>query len=141
MKRIFLDTNILIDFLSDRKPFSNAAASLFEFSISGKIKLYVSAVSYNIVYYILRQSFSNAETIRLLKELTEMVDIVDVTKNIIKESLVSAFKDFEDSIQYNCALSVPKIDLLVTRDEKDYKKSALPVMNPQEAISFLQSII
>lgn len=139
MKRFFLDTNVLIDFLSDQKPFSTAAAALFEFSLSKKIQLYISAVSYNNIYYIIRQSKSHVATIDLLNELTEMVEIADVTKTIIKKALISGFKDFEDAIQYHCALTTSKIDLIVTRDTKGYKKSALPVMNPQEAISFFKN--
>lgn len=139
MKRFFLDTNVLIDFLSDQKPFSTAAAALFEFSLSKKIQLYISAVSYNNIYYIIRQSKSHVATIDLLNELTEMVEIADVTKTIIKKALISGFKDFEDSIQYHCALTISKIDLIVTRDTKGYKKSTLPVMNPQEAISFFKN--
>ena len=138
MKQIFLDTNVIIDFLADRKPFSVAAAQIFNFAILGKIRIYISAVSYNNIYYILRQSFSNTETIKLLDELCEMTEIADVTKAIIKKSLKSDLKDFEDAIQYNCALSLNKIDFIVTRDTKDFKKSALSVMNPKEALSLIE---
>ena len=68
-----------------------------------------------------------------------MTEITDVTEAIIKKSLKSEFKDFEDAIQYNCALTISKLDFIVTRDSKDFKKSTLPVMNPQEAISIINS--
>lgn len=138
MKHIFLDTNIVIDFLADRKPFSLFAAKLFNFSILGKAKIYVSAVSYNNIYYILRQSHSSVETLKLLDELSEMTEITDLTKSIIKKSLKSDFKDFEDAIQYNCALSLFKIDFIVTRDTKDFKKSTLSIMTPEEAVRLLE---
>ncbi len=138
MKYIFLDTNILIDFLADRKPFSLYAARLFNFSLQGKAKLYVSAVSYNNIYYILRQFKSGTETLKLLDELSEMTEIADVTKNIIKKSLKSGFRDFEDAIQYYCALSLTKVDFIVTRDTKDFKKSTLSIMTPQEAVSLIE---
>ena len=140
MKNIFLDTNIVIDFLADRKPFSLFAAKLFNFSVLGKVKIYISAVSYNNIYYILRQSHSNVETVKLLDELSEMTEIADVTKSTIKKSLKSDFKDFEDAIQYNCALSLPKVDFIVTRDTKDFKKSTLSIMTPEEAVNLLESI-
>lgn len=139
MKHIFLDTNIVIDFLADRKPFSLFAAKLFNFSILGKAKIYVSAVSYNNIYYILRQSHSSVETLKLLDELSEMTEITDLTKSIIKKSLKSDFKDFEDAIQYNCALSLFKIDFIVTRDTKDFKKSTLSIMTPEEAVRLLEN--
>ena len=139
MKHIFLDTNVIIDFLADRKPFSVSAAGIFNYAVLGKIKLYISAVSYNNIYYILRQSFSNTETIKLLDELSQMTEIADVTKAIIKNSLKSDLRDFEDAIQYNCALSLKKIDFIVTRDTKDFKKSVLPIMNPEEALILIES--
>lgn len=139
MKTIFLDTNVIIDFLADRRPFSLNAAEIFNVSLLGKVKIFISSVSYNNIYYILRQSLSHTQTLKLLEELSQMSEIVDVTEAIIKKSLKSDFKDFEDAIQYNCALTVNKIDFIVTRDSKDYKKSSLPVMNPHEAMSIINS--
>ena len=139
MKIIFLDTNVIIDFLADRRPFSLTIAEIFNASLSGIVKIFVSSVSYNNIYYILRQYLSHNQTIKLLIELSEMTEIVDVTKTVIKKSLKSDFKDFEDAIQYNCALTISKIDFIVTRDSKDFKKSSLPVMNPQEAMGIINS--
>ena len=137
MKHIFMDTNVVIDFLADRQPFSLHAAKLFDLTIDGKVVIHISAVSYNNIYYILRQSSPHNATIRLLEELTEMTEIVDVTKAIIKQSLKTDFKDYEDAIQYYCALSIPEIDVIVTRDTKDFKKSTLPVLTPAEAVAAL----
>ncbi|MDI1355174.1 MAG: PIN domain-containing protein [bacterium] len=139
MKNLFLDTNVLIDFFADRKPFSTEAARLFNYSFKKQINIYISAVSYNNMYYILRQSCSHAETIKMLTELNEWTDIIDVSKDIIKKALKSDFKDFEDAIQYNCAKSLSKIDFIVTRDTKDYKPSALPILTPKEAVSLVES--
>lgn len=139
MKNIFLDTNIVIDFLADREPFSLDAAKLFNLSVLGKVKIYISAVSYNNIYYILRQSLSNSETIKLLDELSEMAEIADVTKSVIKKSLKTDFKDFEDVIQYYCALNLNKIDFIVTRDTKDFKKSTLSIMTAAEAVGYLDA--
>lgn len=122
MKIIFLDTNVMINFLADRRPFSLTAAEIFNASLSGIVKIFVSSVSYNNIYYILRQYLSHNQTIKLLDKLSEMTEIVDVTKAVIKKSLKSDFKDFEDAIQYNCALTISKIDFIVTRDSKDFKK-------------------
>ncbi len=133
---MFLDTNVLIDFLADRQPFSVQAAELFSYAKSGKIKLYISAVSYNNIYYILRQTYSHTQSLKLLNELSELVEVTDVTRAIIYRSLkTSFFKDFEDAIQYNCALTVTNLGCIVARDTKDYKKSALAVMTPGEAAS------
>ncbi|MFN3444250.1 MAG: type II toxin-antitoxin system VapC family toxin [Bacteroidia bacterium] len=140
MKHLFLDTNLLIDFLADRKPFSLEAAKLFNFSFKKKVTIYVAGVSYNNIYYILRQSCSHSETIKILSELEEWTETIDVSKDVIKKALNSSFKDFEDAIQYNCAKTLNKIDCIVTRDTKDFKTSSIPTMTPKEALTMLESI-
>jgi len=140
MKRIFIDTNVVIDFLADRRPFSLDAARLFDLALEGKSKIYISAVSYNNIYYILRQSLTNNATIKLLDELEEMTEIADVTGDVIRKSLKTDFKDYEDAIQYYCALSIAKIDFIVTRNTKDFKKSTISVLTPAEAVVSLNSI-
>ncbi|MDB5090469.1 MAG: hypothetical protein JWR09_4463 [Mucilaginibacter sp.] len=141
MKHIFMDTNVVIDFLANRQPFSLDAARLFNIAVDGKARIYISAVSYNNIYYILRQSLTYNATIKLLDELAEITEIADVTNAIIRQSLKTDFKDYEDAIQYYCALSIPVIDFIVTRNTKDLKKSTLPVLTPAEAISSLDSIL
>jgi predicted nucleic acid-binding protein len=137
MRHIFIDTNVVIDFLANRQPFSMEAARLFNVAVDGKARIYISAVSYNNIYYILRQSLTNKATIKLLDELSEITEIVDVTKAIIRQSLKTDFNDYEDAIQYYCALSLSQIDFIVTRNTRDFKKSTLPVMNPSEAVASL----
>jgi len=137
MKHIFLDTNIVIDFLANRQPFSLDAAKLFNLGVDGKVKIYISAVSYNNIYYVIRQSLSRDAAIKLLGELAEISEITDTTNTIIRQSLKTDFKDYEDAIQYYCALSIPDIDFIVTRNTKDFKKSSLPVFTPAEAIAAL----
>ncbi len=139
MKSIFIDTNVIIDFFANRKPFSIEAAILFNYSFNKKINIYISAVSYNNIYYILRQSCSHTETIKMLTELNEWTDTVEVSKDIINKSLKSNFKDFEDAIQYNCAKSLKKIDFIVTRDTKDFKTSSIPILTPNEAVTVIES--
>lgn len=140
MKHVFLDTNVLIDFLSDRKPFSLEAAQLFDYSFKGKLCIYASAVSYNNIYYILRQYCTHATAIKVLAELQDWTETVDVSKEMIRKALKSSFKDFEDAIQYQCAKSLVKVDCIVTRDAKDYKASSIPVLSPKEALSLIQSL-
>lgn len=139
MRMVFVDTNVLIDFLADRQPFADDAAKLFNYSLAKKVKVHISAVSYNNIYYILRQSLSNKETLDLLAELSAMTEIVDATKSVINNAIQSGFKDFEDAIQYYSALSVSKVEVIITRNRKDFKLSKLPVMATDEFISLLES--
>lgn len=139
MTHLFLDTNVLIDFLADRKPFSFEAARIFNLSFKKKVVLYVAAVSYNNIYYILRQSWSHSDTLKILSELQDWTEVVDVSKEVIRKSLKSDFKDFEDAIQYSCAKTITKLDCIITRNAKDFRTSSLPILSPIEALTMIES--
>lgn len=141
MNYFFIDTNIIIDFIADRKPFSKAAAKLFDYSEKGKVKLFISSLSYSNIYYVVKKSTTHKEMIMVLRELEAMTETLDVTKSIIKSSLSSDFKDFEDAIQYYTAISNKKTSAIVTRDTKDYKQSNLAVLTPEETVGLIESAI
>ena len=140
MKHVFMDTNVVIDFLANRQPFSLEAAMLFDLSVNGIIKIYISAVSYNNIHYVLRKSLTKQATIKLLEQIAEITEIADVTSAIIRRSIKTDFNDYEDAIQYECALSIPEIDFIVTRNTKDFKKSVLPVLTTTEAVAALNNM-
>ncbi|RXF67579.1 type II toxin-antitoxin system VapC family toxin [Arcticibacter tournemirensis] len=135
MKQVFMDTNIVIDFLANRRPFAMDAAKLFDLAVNGKVRIFIAAVSYNNIYYILRQSMPRNATLKLLEELADMTEITDLTAAVIRQSLKTDFKDYEDAIQYYSALSIPDLDFIVTRNTKDFKKSKLAVLTPTEALA------
>lgn len=139
MKHFLLDTNIIIDFLTDRKPFSLVAAKLFDYSEKGKVKLHLTSVSYNNTYYIIKKLTSHKETIRILKELESITSTVGTTGDVIKKALDSGFKDFEDAIQYFTARTDKKIDCIVTRNIADFKLSKISVLTPEEAVGLIES--
>ncbi len=135
----FVDANVVIDFLADRKPFSKASNKLFDLSDKGKVKLFISSLSYSNIYYVVKKSTTHKGMITILRELELMTETVDVTKSIIKLSLASDFNDFEDAIQYYAAISNKKINAIVTRDTKGYKNSELAVLTPEEAVGLVES--
>jgi len=131
MTDIFIDTDVIIDFITDRQPFSREAARVFSYIDHKKVKGYTSALSFSNLYYVLSKYASHKKVIALLNELSELVSILKVDDDIIKASLSSDFKDFEDAIQYYTALENKVINVIITRNVKDYKKSSLPIMTPE----------
>jgi predicted nucleic acid-binding protein len=139
MKHIFVDTNVLIDFLADRQPYSEFASGIFNLADLNKIKIHVSAISFNNIYYILRGATSHSKALKLIEELEELVDIIDLNKKTINQAIKSEFKDFEDAIQYYSAKSKDKIEFIVTRNLKDFKKSNIPVFSSESAYKLLST--
>lgn len=130
-----MDTNIVIDFLANRQPFAMNAARIFDHAVNGRARIFIAAVSYNNIYYILSQHMGANAALSLLEELAAITEIADVTDAVIRQSLKAGFKDYEDAIQYCCALAIPDLDFIVTRNTRDFKKSKLAVLNPSEALA------
>ena len=130
MTDIFIDTDVIIDFLIDREPHSREAAIIFTLIEQKKLKGYVSSLTFSNLYYVLRKIESHNKVIAKLDSISRLLTILKVDQQIIKLAIESGFPDFEDSIQYNCALDYKKIDVLITRNIKDYKGSQIPVMTP-----------
>ena len=131
MIHIFSDTDIILDVITGRLPYSVEASSLFTLIEEGHIKSSASSLSFSNIYYVLRKYTSHMRVVSRLKELSELLQIMNVDDTIIKRALQSGFKDFEDAIQYQTALSDPDIEVIVTRNIKDYKEAELPVMSPE----------
>ena len=68
-----------------------------------------------------------------------MTEITDVNDKVIRQSLKTDFKDYEDAIQYYSALTIPTVNFIVTRNTKDFKKSSLPVLTSIEALALINS--
>jgi len=135
--KIFMDSDVVIDFFTDRDPHVNPASELFELNEQGIIKIFLSAVSINNIYYIVRRFLGHNKAIQVIESLTEMTEIIGTTKNEILQALKNDFSDYEDSIQYSSALTIQKLDAIITRNIKDYKNSKIAVMTPH---SFIQMI-
>lgn len=137
MKKLFIDTNIIIDLLAKREPFYDQAAILFTLADKQKIELSVSALTFANTNYILLHSLKPEEAKLILRKLKLIVEVLSLDEKIVGLSLNdNDFVDYEDALQYFTALE-NGVDMIITRNLKDFKKSKLPVMT---AAQFLQTL-
>ena len=137
MRNVFVDTNILIDLLADRPPFSKFAITLFDLAEKKKVKLSTSSHSFATTHYLLKKHAGEKELRSLLYTLLDFIDLIAIDTSIIKKSLLSNHKDFEDAIQIFAANSVADLDFIVTRNLKDFKDAGITVLPPDEVIGYL----
>lgn len=130
MTKIFVDTDICLDLLSGRKPYNAVAERLFSLADLGKVKLCVSSLCFSHIDYILNSQFKLNDSRKILTKFKTLVTVLSVDDKIIELAIASDFSDFEDAIQYNTAIE-NKIQILLTRNLKDYKKAQIQVMNPE----------
>lgn len=132
-KKIFLDTNIVIDYLSNRKPFGEDALRIFSLPPQ-QYQLCISALSFTTIFYVLKKHFNRSELLDMLNSLKILVEVLPTDEDIISSSLQSDFSDFEDAVQYYTALN-GNTSFVLTRNPKDFGKANIPVYTPSE---FLQ---
>jgi predicted nucleic acid-binding protein len=132
MKRVFLDTNIIVDLIADRKPFSKYSIEIFKKAEAKKIKLYTSSHSIQTTHYLLKKYLEQKLLRDVLNNLLDYITVIAVDSDIIKKGLRSKDRDFEDSIQILCASTVEKMDCIVTRNIKDFRESEILVLTPDE---------
>ncbi len=129
--RLFLDTNVVIDLLGEREPFYQNAAQIATLADKGKIQLVVSALTYSTAYYVLSKFEKQKLVLEKLRKFKVIAETSDLTDKIIDKALTSGFSDFEDALQYFCALQT-NCNILLTRNENDYKIAEIPVLSPEE---------
>jgi predicted nucleic acid-binding protein len=136
--KLFLDTNVVLDLLGEREPFYNSAAKIATLADKRIIHIVVSALTYSTVYYLLSRFEDTVQVKEKLRKFKVISEISDLTDEIIDIGLSSRFKDFEDSLQYYCAIK-KDCNILITRNAKDFKESDIPVLSPDEYLSIMKT--
>lgn len=131
MKKVFVDTNVVLDLLAAREPHFKSAALLFSLVEKGSIEGHLSSLSFSHLAYVLQKTDQRHEAIHLLRTLKPLVRVLPVTSRVIDLALASRFKDFEDAVQYYTALE-GRVQVLVTRNVRDYSSAEITVCTPDE---------
>jgi predicted nucleic acid-binding protein len=135
--KILVDTNILLDVLTQRRPFFKDAAMVWSLIHDGLLDGFVSAISVNNLYYIVRKLRDRETAESFVDDLLRDFGIVSLTKNILQQSRTVAGKDFEDSIQYFSAIQ-EGCEFLLTRNKKDFPTAGVQILNPTEFLDQLR---
>ena len=130
MNKYFVDTDVILDLLAERKPHYHFSALLFTYAEMEKYKLYTTPTVMVNTFYILRKQLGNDNAKTALRKLRLILHVTDSTEKVIDQALNSSFNDFEDAVQYYTALN-SGISVILTRNVKDYKASNILVQSPE----------
>lgn len=137
MYKILLDTNIFVDFLLRRPQFYKDSEKVISLCEELKIKGYVTTTILMDLHYIIKKyTHSNANANMAIKEITNVFEVLDVTKTDIENSISDNSRDFEDYVIENCS-NRNKIDFIVTRNIKDFKSKKTKIVDPSELINIV----
>ncbi len=136
--RILFDTNVILDLLLDREPFSSAAAELFLLVEAAEITGYVCATSVTTIHYLARKVIGDRTAVEEINKLMRLFEIAPVNRAVLDAAISSDFKDFEDAVVYEAAL-YKEAQGIVTRNFNDFKSSKINVFSPEELLLMLES--
>lgn len=127
---IFVDTNILIDFVCGRENFVEDAERLFALGCVDDVQLMTSSLSYVTTMYVAHK-YGYKSVVESLIAVSKFVDVLDLKGHTVIEMLSSDWKDYEDATQNQTAI-IANADCIVTRNKKDFRASSLPVYTVKE---------
>ena len=138
MKKIFLDTNIILDFLGEREGFYEASAKIMTLADKKKIQVYTSPSSISNVFYVLTRYENSKIALEKIRKFKLLCSMSVMDDEVVEKAIHSNFKDFEDAMQYFSALA-SNCNIIITRDEKDFKNAMIPVMNAESYLLSLRN--
>ncbi len=131
MRKIFLDTNIILDLLAQRIPHYESIARIATLAEQRELALIASPVSFTTISYVLSKIEPFEVVLNRLRKFSILCKISEVNQETIDKSLNSDFSDFEDAVQYFSAVDAG-CKIILTRNTRDFKKSGIPVMTADE---------
>lgn len=130
--KILVDTNVIIDALTSREPFREDAEQIFILAANRIEDMYITAGSATDIYYLVRKHMHSTEQAKsVMSKLFELFYILDVTVDDCKKALLTEMFDYEDAV-LSCCAARNQIDYIVTRNIKDYEKSKVQAILPEQ---------
>src|SRR5690554_5408918 len=130
-KAYLLDSDICLDAITGRKPFSSDAVNILYLAEIKKFNAVLTPLSFSNMFYLLSKWSSREKAYVQLVKLRSMVTVAHVSQQEIDKALYAKRKYFEDAIQYFSALS-NGCDAIITRNENDYSNSNIPILSPEK---------
>lgn len=128
--KLFIDANILIDILTERKPFYTSATAFVTFCLENNYEMVTNTLCISNTYYLGQQIIRNQKiTKKKIESINSFCKVEDMTQSQLDTSFQSGFVDFEDALHNACAIE-NQCTHIITRDKKGFKKSYLKVLTP-----------
>lgn len=133
--KAFLDTNVVVDFCAQREPYFKNALAIMDMGFRKEITIIVSALTLVNTVYVLRKVVAKELILKKVERLMDLCDVSPINYWVMRKSVYSGRKDFEDAVQYYSA-NFANADVIVTRDKSGFCDLDVLVQTPEEFIDF-----
>jgi len=131
IRRVFIDTDILLDVALAREPFVKSSRLVMGLVENNIVAGCVSSNEISNIYYILRKTGGDSLARKFISKIVGYITVIPIDHSAVIAGLESEFADFEDSLQHRSALR-NQCDCIVTRNVQDYARSEIAVHSPAE---------
>ena len=135
--KILIDTNVILDVVLKRLDYYENSSLVFDAIHKNKFDCYFTATTVTDIYYFTKKYLNHESALELIINLMDFLEVLSVDRNIILLSILSNINDFEDAIQVETAKE-NNVDLIITRNIKDFKKSPIKVLTPAEFVKLFE---
>ena len=135
--KIIVDTNVVLDLLLDRSPFSDSAARIFSLVENSEVEAALCATTVTTIDYLLSRSLPRDAAKKALQRLLELFEIAPVNRSVLEEALQSRMPDFEDAV-LSYAANLVGATAIVTRNTKDFRNAPVKALDPAEFLSVFE---
>ncbi|MBQ8159071.1 MAG: PIN domain-containing protein [Prevotella sp.] len=129
--KVFLDTNIIIDFIARRENFYQAAANLINLGVKGEVELYTTPLTYATCVFITRKILGYEGAIKAIQILDNYLNVTPMDSSQCRNALFSTMPDFEDMLQFESAFAAG-CDVIVTRNKKHFPQEVIQILDSTE---------
>ncbi|MEQ9423544.1 MAG: PIN domain-containing protein [Cyclobacteriaceae bacterium] len=132
--RIFVDTNVFLDLLLNRKNYGVFASEFFSECIDRKAQLITSVSCLQTVIYVMNKTGCTQDVVRnSIMKINDLVTLANTSESDIIKAVSSDLSDLADAILYFTAVS-NNCDRFITRNTKDFPNSndKMSVLKPEE---------
>lgn len=131
---VFLDTNVVVDFMGERAGFFDDAATIFAVIEDRIITASASALTIVNCAYILKKAFNSDIMLEKVETLCQMLNITPIDRSQLMNAVQLKPYDYEDAVQYLSALPY-RPDVIITRDKRGFNDFDILVMTPAEFVN------
>lgn len=135
---VLFDSDVILDLLLDREPFSDAAAKIFSRVEKGDITGYVCATTVTTIHYLATKAAGAGKAKKYFQRLLSFLEIAPVNRAVLEGALEGKYDDFEDGVVSEAAHHVG-VKAIVTRNVRHYKDSAVPAYLPTQILEMLMA--